>query len=192
MGDLNKPNRRSTVFITLLASGIFLIGAGLLPLLINAQKKALGSAEPIIPPTITNYPGPQLALTDVEGKPVSMEDYSGLVILINNWAPWCPPCVAEMPELQAYFTAHSAEDFSVIAIDAGDPAANVATFVKEHGLTFPAWLDPMRKSVGFFKNWDLPSSYVIDRQGIVRYAWMGEVNQATLEHYVTPLLEATK
>jgi thiol-disulfide isomerase/thioredoxin len=192
MGDLNKPNRRSTVFIILLASGIFLIGAGLLPLLINAQRKALASAEPIISPTITNYPEPQLALTGVEGKPVSIEDYASQVILINNWAPWCPPCVAEMPELQAYFTAHFEKGFSVIAIDAGDPAANVVSFVKDYGLTFPVWLDPLSKSMGFFKNWNLPSSYVIDRQGTVRYAWMGGVNQATLERYVTPLLEASK
>jgi thiol-disulfide isomerase/thioredoxin len=192
MGDQNKPNRRSTVFITLLASGIFLIGAGLLPLLINAQQQALGSAEPIIPPTITSYPGPRLALTDVEGKPVSMDDYSSQVILINNWAPWCPPCVTEMPELQGYYSAHSAEGFTIIAIDAGDPTINVATFVKDNGLTFLVWLDPLSKSMGFFKNWNLPSSYVIDRQGTVRYAWMGGINRATLEQYVTPLLEATK
>jgi peroxiredoxin len=46
--------------------------------------------------------------------------------------------------------------------------------------------------MGFFNNWDLPSSYVIDREGIVRYSWMGGVNQVTLEQYVTPLLEAKK
>jgi thiol-disulfide isomerase/thioredoxin len=122
MGEPIKPNRRSTIFITLLASGIFLIGAGLIPLLINAQQKALESAVPIIPPTTTNFPGPQLALTELGGKPVSMEDYSRQVILVNNWATWCPPCVTEMPELQAYYDAHVAEGFAVIAINAGDPA----------------------------------------------------------------------
>ncbi len=126
MGEIKKPKQRSTVIITLLASGIFLIGAGLLPLLINAQQKALESADPIISPTTTNYPGPQFAMFDVEGKPVSMEDHSRQVILINNWAPWCPPCVTEMPEIQAYYSDHFAEGFTVIAIDAGDPAANVA------------------------------------------------------------------
>jgi peroxiredoxin len=97
-----------------------------------------------------------------------------------------------MPELQDYYTAHSAEGFVVIAIDAGDPAVNVVKFVKDNRLTFPVWLDPLRKSTGFFKNWDLPSSYVIDREGIVRYSWMGGVNLQTLEKYVTPLLEAKK
>jgi thiol-disulfide isomerase/thioredoxin len=170
MGEPIKPSRRSTVFITLLASGIFLVGAGLIPLLVNAQQKALVSAEPILPPTTTNFPRPQLVLTDVQGKPVSMGDYHGKVILINNWAPWCPPCVSEMPELQAYYTAHFPDGFVVIAIDAGDPATNVASFIKEYELTFPVWLDPLDKSMGFFKNWDLPSSYIMNREGIVRYA----------------------
>jgi peroxiredoxin len=192
MGEIQKPNNRSTVFITLLACGIFLIGAGLIPLLINAQQKALESAAPILPPTTADYHGPQLKLNDLGGKPVSMEAYSRQVILVNNWATWCPPCVTEMPELQAYFTEHVAEGFEVIAINAGDPADQVASFVKNHGLTFPVWLDPLHKSMGFFKNLNLPSSYVIDRDGIIRYSWMGEVNQATLEQYVTPLLEETK
>ncbi len=192
MGEPIKPNRRTTVFITLLASGIFLIGAGLLPLLINAQQKALQSAVPIIQPILVNYPRPHLVLTDLDSKPVSMEDYSGQVILVNNWATWCPPCVAEMSELQAYYMAHAAEGFAVLAINAGDPVDQVAPFVKENGLTFPVWLDPEHNSIGFFKNLDLPSSYVIDRDGIVRYSWTGGLNQATLDKYVTPLLEANK
>jgi peroxiredoxin len=68
----------------------------------------------------------------------------------------------------------------------------VASFVKEYGLTFPIWLDPLSKSQGVFKNWDLPSSYVIDRDGIVRLSWTGAMNQPTLEQYVTPLLEEDK
>jgi peroxiredoxin len=192
MDETNKPNRRSTVVFTLLASGIFLIGAGLIPLFINAQQIALAIAAPIFPPATTNFPGPQLTLTDVQGNPVSFKTYPGKVILVNNWAPWCPPCVTEMPELQAYYIAHSADGFMVIAIDAGDPAVYVAEFVKDYKLTFPVWLDPLGKSLGFIKNWDLPSSYIIDREGIVRYSWTGEVNQQTLEKYVTPLLEAKK
>jgi thiol-disulfide isomerase/thioredoxin len=192
MGETIKPLSRSTLFVTLLASGIFLIGAGLLPLLINAQQKALERAVPILAPATANFPGPQMALTDVDSNPVSMGDYQGQVILVNNWATWCPPCVTEMPELQAYYAAHVKNGFAVIAIDAGDPANLVATFVKENGLTFLVWLDPLHKSMAFFNNWDLPSSYVIDRNGIVRCSWMGGINQATLEKYVTPLLEANK
>ena len=192
MAESKKTNRRLTAFITLIAAGIFLLGAGLIPLLVNAQQKALESAALILPPTTTNFSGPQLALSDLNGKPVAIQDYRGQVILVNNWATWCPPCRTEMPELQAYYTAHAAEGFVVVAIESGDPADQVASFVQEYGLTFPVWLDPQSKSQGIFKNWDLPSSYVIDRDGIVRLSWTGGINQPTLEQYVTPLLEENK
>lgn len=192
MAEPNKTNRRLTTFITLIAPGIFLLGAGLITLLINEQRKALDSAAPSIPPTTNDYPGPQLELTDLQGNPVFMEDYRGQVILVNNWATWCPPCRTEMPELQAYYTTHVAEGFVVIAIDSDDHADQVVSFVKEYGMTFPVWFDPQGKSQGFFQNWDLPSSYVIDRDGIIRLSWTGGINQPTLEEYVTPLMEDTK
>ncbi len=192
MIEPKKTNRRSTVFITLIASGIFLLGAGLIPLLINAQQKALVSVAPILPPAITNYPAPQLELTDLQGQPVSIEDYHGQVILVNNWATWCPPCRIEMPELQAYFDAHAAEGFVVVAIESGEPADQVASFVQEFRMTFPVWLDPQSKALETFNNWDLPSSYVVDRDGIVRLSWTGGINRSTLEQYVTPLLEENK
>ncbi len=192
MAESKQTNRRSTAIITFIAGGIFLLGAGLIPLLVNAQQKALASAAPILPPVTTNFPAPQLALTDVQGNPASLEDYRGQVILVNNWATWCPPCKLEMPELQAYYAAHAVQGFVVIAIESGEPADEVAAFVQEYGMTFPVWLDPQGAALEFFQNWNLPSSYVIDRQGIVRYSWTGGINQPTLEQYVTPLLEENK
>jgi peroxiredoxin len=192
MRESNRPNLRLTALMTLVAGGIFILGAGLIPLLVNAQQKALASAAPIIPPTTANYPAPQLSLTDLQGKPASLEDYAGKVILVNNGATWCPPCKIEMPELQAYYMSHAEEGFVVVAIESGEPADQVASFVKEYGMTFPVWLDPHSKAQGAFGNWDLPSSYVIDRDGIVRLSWTGGINQPTLEEFVTPLLEDKK
>jgi peroxiredoxin len=192
MAESNKTNRRSTVFITVIAAGIFLLGAGLIPLLANAQQKALDSAAPIFPPTTSNYPALPLALTNLQGKPVSIEDYRGKVILVNNWATWCPPCKTEMPELQAYYTTHDAEGFVVLAIESGESSDQVASFAKEYGMSFPVWLDPQGKALENFQNWNLPSSYVIDRDGIVRLSWTGAINQPTMEQYVTPLLEENK
>jgi peroxiredoxin len=192
MPESNKSSRRSIVFITLIALGVFLLGAGLIPLLVNAQQNVLENSTPIIPPATVNYPAPNLELVDLQGRQVSIEDYRGQVILVNNWATWCPPCRTEMPELQAYFTVHAAEGFVVVAIESGEPADQVATFVQEFGMTFPVWLDPQSKAQEIFNNWDLPSTYIIDRQGIVRLSWTGGINSPTLEQYVTPLLEENK
>ena len=59
-------------------------------------------------------------------------------------------------------------------------------------MTFPVWLDPLSKSKDFFKNVDLPSIYVIDRERTVRLSWTGGINQPTQEQYDTPLLEENK
>jgi peroxiredoxin len=192
MVESNNSYRRLTALITFVVGGIFLLGAGLIPLLVNAQQKTLDSAAPILPPVTSSYPAPQLALTDLQGKPVSIEDYRGQVILVNNWATWCPPCKTEMPELQAYYTAHATEGFVVVAIESGEPADQVTSFVQEYRMSFPVWLDPQSTALEIFQNWNLPSSYVIDRDGIVRLSWTGGINQLTLEQYVTPLLEENK
>jgi cytochrome c biogenesis protein CcmG, thiol:disulfide interchange protein DsbE len=130
-----------------------------------------------------------LTLTDLQGSPVSLETYRGRVVLVNNWATWCPPCKAEMPELQAYYETHASDDFVIIAIESGEPADQVTDFVQSYGLTFPVWLDPKGTALEAFQNWDLPSSYIVDRDGTVLMSWTGQINQATLEKYVTPLLE---
>lgn len=109
-------------------------------------------------------------------------------MLVNNWATWCPPCKAEMPTLEKYYEAHASEGFEIIAIEAGDGKDQVAQFADDLNLKFAVWLDPDGASLNAFRNGNLPNSYVIDRQGMVRYAWTGEINLAMLEKYVTPLI----
>jgi len=173
---------------------MFLVGAGLLILGVAAffmlpKPDAVASDERSAIPMPVEYPAPPLDLTDLQGNPVSLADFRGQVVLVNNWATWCPPCKAEMPTLQAYYDDYAGERFTIIAIDAGDPLADVAEFVKEYGLTFIVWPDLAQKATVAFRNPGLPSSYVIDRQGVVRLAWTGAISRGMLDKFVTPLLE---
>ena len=91
--------------------------------------------------------------------------------------------------MQAFYTAHQADGFTVIAIDDGDPTADVTKFVQDYQLTFPVWLDPKYTATEIaFKSMSLPSSYVIDREGVIRLQWVGEITNDMLEKYVTPMI----
>jgi peroxiredoxin len=140
-------------------------------------------------PVEVNFKAPDLSLTDIQGNNVSVSDHRGKVILLNNWATWCPPCKAEMPTLNAFYEAHRGEGFVLIAIDAGDTSADVEDFVKNYNLTFPVWLDPDTEALNAFKNFGLPNSYVIDREGVVQLAWTGAISDTMLEKYITPLIQ---
>ncbi len=139
-------------------------------------------------PGMVEFPAPKLELVNLEGEPVSLETLRGQIVMVNNWATWCPPCRAEMPELEAYYQAHKEDDFVLVGINSGDQSNQVLEFIKEYNLTFPMWLDPTGLAIHAFKNNALPSSYVLDKSGTVRLVWSGAVDLETLETYVTPML----
>jgi cytochrome c biogenesis protein CcmG, thiol:disulfide interchange protein DsbE len=140
-------------------------------------------------PVAVHYAAPVLMLSDLDGTEHSLADYRGQVVLVNLWATWCPPCKAEMPTLEAYYQAYQADGFATLAINDGDPTEAVATFVQEYGLSFTVLLDPTYQATDHaFKTHNLPSSFVIDREGNIRLRWVGEIDRASLEKYVTPLI----
>ena len=145
-------------------------------------------ADTGVVPFAVEYAAPELSLQNINGTTESLVDYREDVVLVNNWATWCPPCKAEMPTLSAYYNEHNADGFTIIAIEAGDPLEPVSQFAQSYNLKFPVWLDPDGASLRAFGNGSLPNSYVIDRTGTVRYAWTGEISKAMLEKYVTPLI----
>jgi peroxiredoxin len=181
-----RKNVTRTLALFLVGLGLLILGGAGLVLLPRAVRETGEPASAI--PARVNYPAPDLQLADLSGAAVSLEGLRGQIVLVNNWATWCPPCRAEMPALQAYYEAHREQGFVVIAIDAGETLAEVQRFVEGYGLSFPVWLDREQKALVAFRNLTLPSSYVIDREGTVRLAWSGPVTQETLEKYVTPLI----
>jgi peroxiredoxin len=183
-------NNPQIIAMALVGAGLLILG-GLVFIMLTTDSAASsrsGESTSTIPVAV-DYPSPELNLIDISGNQASLKDYQSQVVLVNNWATWCPPCRAEMPTLREYFEDHQEQGFTVIAIEAGEPVSEVAKFADEYGLTFPVWADPDQKALVAFRNSALPNSYVIDRRGQVRLAWTGAINRETLEKYVTPLLE---
>jgi peroxiredoxin len=171
-----------------MAAGLLLIGIAFV-IVLSARSQGDAKSFSSLEPVAVNFAAPELSLENLTGSTETLTDYRGSVVLVNNWATWCPPCKAEMPTLAAYYNGHRSEGFTIIAIEAGDPVDVVSPFVQSYNLKFPVWLDPNGASLRAFGNGTLPSSYVIDRSGTVRYAWTGEINREMLEKYLTPLLK---
>lgn len=164
------------------AIGLYLLGR-------QAQQTVEPSDFAAVPAKV-QYAAPALELADLAGTSHQLADYRGQVVLVNLWATWCPPCQAEMPLFQKYFERHQASGFTIVAVEDGELAADVRSFVAKYQLTFPVWLDPSHQATDHaFNAIGLPTSYVVDRSGQVRLTWVGAISEGNLEKYVTPLIE---
>jgi cytochrome c biogenesis protein CcmG, thiol:disulfide interchange protein DsbE len=179
------------------SAALVVIGAGLILIGLVAFMSWPRDSIPVQPdkttnrtlPVVVEYDAPDLTLMDISGTQHSLAEYRGQVVLVNLWATWCPPCKAEMPTLQAFYEDHASQGYVTVAISDGDPQPDVREFVQVYGLSFPVWLDPTYIATDkAFKTRNLPSSFVIDRDGKIRLRWVGEIDRATLEEYVTPLI----
>lgn len=187
----SKSKKKGNNFLPLVLAGLGLMILAVIGFY-SFTDQAGGQGENdefTFPPITVNQPAPDLTLQDLDGNQVSLSDYRGEVILLNNWATWCPPCKEEMPEFNQYYNSYKDQGFQVIAVEAGDPEQQVRAFVEENGIDFKILLDPENLSLKTYQNQSLPNSFVIDREGNLRLAWTGAINLATLEQYITPLLE---
>ena len=188
---VKKNSSQKTNLLPIILAGLGIITLIAVGLILNTNRgEAIESIDALtFPPVEVNQLAPELTLFDLDGNEVSLTDFQGEVILVNNWATWCPPCREEMPEFKAYYDKYKDQGFQVVAIEAGEPEAEVRNFVEQAGLDFVILLDPENKSLITFQHNSLPNSFVIDRKGNLRLAWLGAINGPTLEKYVTPLLK---
>jgi peroxiredoxin len=132
-------------------------------------------------------PALDFSLQTVDGQTIELGDYRGQVVLLNIWATWCPPCRAEMPDLEAYYREHKMDGFVVLAVNSGESAETVAAFLEEQDFTFPVLLDPDGEVMSGYKVRGLPTSFFIDRGGIMRDLWSGQLSPERLAELADPL-----
>ncbi len=173
--------------------GILLIGIAALFLMpannASSSTGARAGEPPSSVPVPVEYDVPKLALANLSGKPESLEDYEGQVVLVNLWATWCPPCKAELPVLQAYYEDHVAEGFVILGVDSQEKPEAVEKYITTTDVTYPIWIDEKGEAGKAFNTFTLPASFVIDRKGTVRLAWTGAISKSMLEKHITPIIQ---
>lgn len=125
---------------------------------------------------------PDFTLQTAEGETITLSDLRGKAVLINLWASWCPPCRAEMPAMQKVYEANAEEGFTVLAINTtyqDDPSIAI-DFVKELGLSFPILMDQEGSVSQLYQSSALPTSFFVDREGIIQEVVVGGPMSDTL------------
>jgi len=185
MSTSESPSR--VRILAMMMVGIGLLATGAMFVMLLDQRDASAQDFSAVPAKV-NFPAPELNLQDLSGEQVALSDYRGSVVLVNLWATWCPPCREEMPTLQTFYEKYKEYGFVLIAIDQEETSDVVQPFVEEFGLTFPIWLDLDYLAQQQFHTANLPSSYVVDREGVVRLMWIGGISKKNLEKFVPDII----
>src|SRR5690606_10975724 len=120
---------------------------------------------------------PEYAAAALNGDSAPLADYEGEVVLLNVWATWCIPCREEVPALQRLHERFSEEGLRVVgvSVDAQGEARTVREFANEFSVTYDIWLDPDERVIDDFRVIGVPNTFLIDREGIIRWKHIGPV-----------------
>ena len=119
---------------------------------------------------------PPIDLLRPDGSPLSLRELRGKVVLVNFWASWCEPCLAEMPSLQKLCDQLRGERFEVLGVNYQEGLARINAFVQKAGVTFPIVRDTDGTVARAWGARVFPSSYILDRAGQIRYVLVGEAD----------------
>ena len=183
---LLADSRRWPLFLAaVLSLGVLWILASRVPV-----AATTGGSPP--PSPREGFSAPDFTLETLNGEQISLSELRGKVVLVNFWASWCPPCRAEMPAIESVYRSYKGLGLEVLAVNTTnqDDVTAAAAFVQELGLSFPIPLDHAGAVSASYNLRGLPSSYFIDRQGIIRSVVVGgPMSEALVQSKVEDLLQ---
>ena len=154
-------------------------------------KKSSSSTTGKVLPFKGNWEPPPFTLFDLAGKKHALSEFRGKVLLVNFWASWCPPCVHEIPSMTRLKDSFMDHNFDILAVNLGEDKASIETFLQQHPVNFPVLLDPGQTQPKQWKVFAFPTSYLLDKNGRIRYSVAGGIdwNEPEIQQIVNELLD---
>jgi peroxiredoxin len=158
----------SRYVVWLIAAAALAIALMVLEPFFSAQKTRAGG-----PAGLAGQAAPVFALRDDRGAPVSLDQYRGSVVVMNLWASWCPPCRAEMPDLQRLARSSAGRGVAIVGVNEGESPERARAFAKSLGIRFPIWIDGNQQYGRTYAALGLPTTVILDRRGLVARGFDG-------------------
>ncbi len=145
-------------------------------------------ATPLPPDPLINHFAPATTMVDLSGNRVQLSSLKGKIVVLNFWYAECDPCRYEMPALEKAYQTYQAKGVVIVGIDPVDSAQTASSYAHSLGITYPITLDQNLRTVQSYKVFDTPTTFFIDRQGVIRYKSVGSLTTATLNTDLKALL----
>lgn len=182
-------SRRALIFLVFPALG--LLAAAVFVFTNAAAPQTSATPMPVTlppPPVLADAPMIDFTLTSLDGETVSLSDYAGRVVFLNFWATWCEPCKRELPAFQAFQETQPADGAVILAVDVAETSEQVAAFLDEYQVTgLTILLDPDKATADSYGIFNMPTTFVIDGNGVVNYIKYGEATVGDLNSYLEAL-----
>lgn len=148
-----------------------------------------GSAGAVSPSAIVGKPAPAFDLEKHDGGRISLASLKGNVVILTFWATWCAPCKVEMPTLEEAHKKHGGNGVTVVGVNFQQEKPQVKKFVDANKMTFPIAMDVDGKTADVYNIPGLPTTFFIDRDGVLAGYHEGIVKPELLEEWITKLTE---
>ena len=190
--DSTAPSdRRRTVRIVValaVLATLLILGRALTTPAQSSPANASATPGPAAP-QIGHY-APNATLLDLSNRQVDINSLRGKVVVLNFWYVACEPCLYEMPALEKAYLTYSGKGVVVVGVNISDDAQTISTFIQRLGITYPILRDVGERVALQYQLTATHTSFILDRQGVIRYKQVGPFDTPTLDHDVTALLAA--
>lgn len=126
-------------------------------------------------------------LKDLNGKEVSLSDYKGKKVFLNFWATWCPPCKAEMPEMETLYQETKDSDLVILAVNLDEDKDTVQKFISSNKYNFPVLLDTDNIVASKYGVVSIPTSFFIDKEGNIADKHIGAMTIKDMKNYINSI-----
>ncbi len=132
---------------------------------------------------------PEYFATGLDGRLLDSSALKGKVVVVNFWATWCPPCRAEIPDFQAVYEENKSKGLEILGFSVDEiPPAQLQDFVEKFKMTYPVAFAPESVVKAFAPGQYIPTTFLIDKKGMIRHKQVGAMDKASLSQWVDRLL----